>query len=116
MKKENNNVLAQFVIKLRQYIIRWWQFMTRRIILLEKTKRPTEVLVDGTKVWKNKYGELHREDGLPAKIYNNGRQEWYYNGVFIMQITPKPDESRHVSNYRAYFDYAEKYKFVITEQ
>ena len=32
----------------------------------------------GQTEYKNKHGELHREDG-PAVIYTNGSEEWYIN-------------------------------------
>jgi hypothetical protein len=34
---------------------------------------------DGTKVWRNKNGDLHREDG-PAIIWASGDKEWWLNG------------------------------------
>ena len=39
---------------------------------------PTEITTDGTKVWKNINGDLHREDGL-AIIWKDGTQYWYKN-------------------------------------
>jgi len=41
-----------------------------------------EITVDanGTQVWRNEAGELHREGGLPAVVWANGDQEWYMNG------------------------------------
>ena len=33
----------------------------------------------GTKIWRNKKGEVHRLDG-PAVILTDGSQEWYENG------------------------------------
>lgn len=33
----------------------------------------------GHKVWKNKKGEYHRENG-PAVIWKNNRREWWVNG------------------------------------
>lgn len=108
-EKENNNILAQFGIKLRQYLIRWWQFMTRRIILLEKTKNTTGVLTDGTKVWKNRNGELHREDGLPAIEYISGNRDWYFNGKIFFQFKPNPNGIVHISNMEIYNFYTSKW-------
>ena len=34
----------------------------------------------GTQRWRNKQGQRHRTDGLPAVIYASGRQEWWANG------------------------------------
>ena len=34
-------------------------------------------LEKGNKVWRNKEGDLHREDG-PAIEYANGRKEWWF--------------------------------------
>lgn len=45
-------------------------------------KNPTPFctsVVDGSKVWKNKSGKLHREDG-PALIHPNGSSFWYKDG------------------------------------
>lgn len=39
-----------------------------------------EIDVYGNKIWKNPYGEFHREDG-PAIIYADGREDWYINGL-----------------------------------
>ena len=33
-----------------------------------------------TKVWYNEAGELHRENGLPAREYD-GHKVWYLDGV-----------------------------------
>ena len=48
---------------------------------------PTEILIDGTKIWRNERGEIHREDG-PAVIYPNGKQCWYINGKFHREDGP----------------------------
>lgn len=42
---------------------------------------PTFIARDGTKLWYNKYGELHNDNDLPAVIWGNGTQEWYNNGI-----------------------------------
>lgn len=35
---------------------------------------------DGAQVWRNKKGQLHREDDLPAAINPDGSEEWWKNG------------------------------------
>lgn len=42
---------------------------------------PTEIDADGTKLWKNKKGEYHREGDLPAVIWPDGSQFWYKNDL-----------------------------------
>ena len=39
----------------------------------------TEINEDGTRIWLNDNGGLHREDG-PALIYNYGSKFWYLDG------------------------------------
>ena len=34
----------------------------------------------GDKFWTNKYGDYHRENGLPAVEYVSGSNFWYKNG------------------------------------
>jgi len=34
----------------------------------------------GDKYWRNKDGELHRENDMPAVIWKNGAKHWYTNG------------------------------------
>lgn len=41
---------------------------------------PTEITPEGTKVWKNKEGKIHRDFDLPAIIDKNGKKAWYQNG------------------------------------
>ena len=48
---------------------------------------PTEIWKDGTQVWKNENGELHREDG-PAIIFPDGIQHWFINGNFHREDGP----------------------------
>jgi hypothetical protein len=45
--------------------------------------KPTEILSDGTKIWKNKEGQYHRLNDKPAIEYFDGGKEWYINGKFI---------------------------------
>ena len=54
-------------------------------ILLNPEKylgKPTEIDSEGTRVWKNSKGQLHRDNGLPAVIYKNGDKYWYQNGKY----------------------------------
>jgi hypothetical protein len=44
---------------------------------------PTEILDDGTKVWRNKEGKINRENDKPAIEFSDGSKRWYINGVFI---------------------------------
>ena len=48
---------------------------------------PTEIQKDGTKVWKNDNGNLHREDG-PAVIFPDGIQQWHINGKLHREDGP----------------------------
>ncbi len=49
--------------------------------------KPTEITKDGTLVWRDENGKLHREDG-PAAIYPNGKQFWYINGKLHREDGP----------------------------
>ena len=40
---------------------------------------PTEITANGTKIWRNKEGKLHREGDQPALINANRTQIWYQN-------------------------------------
>ena len=40
---------------------------------------PTEIWSDGTKIWKNSEGQVHREYDLPAAIFLDGYCAWYKN-------------------------------------
>ena len=42
---------------------------------------PTLIDENGTKVWKNERGQIHRGGDLPAKIYKDGKKEWWHNGM-----------------------------------
>ena len=44
---------------------------------------PTEITEDGIQIWRNSKGRRHRDYDLPAKIYSDGRCEWWVNGEFI---------------------------------
>jgi hypothetical protein len=47
--------------------------------IIENLNKPTEILSDGTKIWKNKEDELHRLNDKPAVEYPDGEKEWYIN-------------------------------------
>ena len=49
------------------------------ILFKEFYDPPTEIDSEGTKIWKNLKGELHRDNG-PAVIYKGGNKYWYQNG------------------------------------
>ena len=49
---------------------------------------PTEIHPDGTLVWRNDRGQVHREDG-PALIYPDGEQYWCINGEFHRVVSNK---------------------------
>jgi hypothetical protein len=48
--------------------------------LIDLINKPTEVLSDGTKIWKNKEGRYHRLNDKPAVEYFDGAKVWYING------------------------------------
>jgi len=46
-----------------------------------KLKEPAPIIDQyGTQRWYNNAGELHRENDLPAVIFENGTKVWYKNG------------------------------------
>ena len=45
------------------------------------SNKPTVCRSDGTQVWRNSKGQLHRDGDLPALIYPNGRCDWWQNGL-----------------------------------
>jgi len=46
-----------------------------------RLKEPAPIINEfGAKEWYNNAGELHRENDLPAVIFNDGSREWYMNG------------------------------------
>jgi len=46
-----------------------------------KLKEPTPIIdKNGTQRWFNKAGEIHRENDMPAVIFENGTKVWYKNG------------------------------------
>jgi hypothetical protein len=51
--------------------------------LLDLINKPTEINSMGTKIWRNKEGQLHRGNDKPAIEYPNGIKQWYINGKFI---------------------------------
>ena len=52
-----------------------------RELLIEKFEKSTDILYDGTMVWKNEDGEIHRENDMPAIIFINGDKYWCKNGL-----------------------------------
>ena len=40
----------------------------------------TDILEDGTKIWRNKSGQVHRI-GSPAVEFKDGSKEWYVSGL-----------------------------------
>jgi hypothetical protein len=48
--------------------------------LLDLINKPTEIDSDGTKIWRNKEGQIHRGNDKPAIEYKNGGKEWWING------------------------------------
>ena len=56
-----------------------------------------EVSADGTQIWRNDKGGLHREDG-PAEIWKDGTQYWVINGNLHREDGPAviyPDGDQH---------------------
>jgi len=54
--------------------------MWHRNGMLHRKYGPAYECDSGTNCWYYK-GKLHRDGGLPAKEYSNGRKEWYKHGV-----------------------------------
>lgn len=50
--------------------------------LIDILDTPTEINGNGTKMWRNKEGKLHRDNDLPAVVINSGggRLLWFQNG------------------------------------
>lgn len=42
--------------------------------------QPAQRYKDGTLVWRNKAGFIHRGNNLPAIIHHNGNSEYWING------------------------------------
>lgn len=42
---------------------------------------------EGNEEWRNKEGQLHREDG-PAMVWSDGTHKWYYEGEFHREDGP----------------------------
>lgn len=38
-----------------------------------------QVTEHGTLIWYNEFGQIHRDNDLPAMIYADGDQEWFVN-------------------------------------
>lgn len=41
--------------------------------------------IDKCSTWRDLYGLIHREDG-PAIIYDNGLEEYYFNGEYFPDV------------------------------
>lgn len=39
------------------------------------------IMTNGTQMWFNEAGDLHRDDAGPAIVYGDGRREWWRDGV-----------------------------------
>jgi len=76
------------------------------IINLKRDTYPTEVDHRGVKIWLNKKGEEHREDG-PAIIYPNGKEEYWINGYLHRTDGPAIDGPW---GYKAYYQDGEKHR------
>ena len=71
-------------------------------------KYSVKVFEDGSKIWRNKEGKLHREDG-PAVEYTNGRTEYWINGKLHREDGPALERANGYKEY--YLDgrrYSEK--------
>ena len=53
-----------------------------RELLIETFEKPDEIWPDGTMIWRNEDGQFHRENDLPAVIYDSGSKFWYKNGQY----------------------------------
>lgn len=56
-------------------------------ILHRDNDLPAIIYDDGTKVWCQN-GRRHRDNDLPAVIYDNGDQAWYQNGKVHREVGP----------------------------
>jgi antitoxin component YwqK of YwqJK toxin-antitoxin module len=61
-------------IVVSDYIIKWFELKNIKLKLFEEYKN-----ICGNQYWY-KNGLKHRENDLPAIIYNDGTQIWYQNG------------------------------------
>jgi hypothetical protein len=48
--------------------------------VLDELNKPTEILSNGTKIWRNKEGQKHRGNDKPAIEWSDGKKSWYING------------------------------------
>ena len=46
------------------------------------SNKPTEILDNGTKIWKNSEGRWHRDYDLPAVVWSDGSCTWYQNDKY----------------------------------
>ena len=42
---------------------------------------PTEIDSNGTRIWRNSEGEIHRDSNVPARIWTDGTLFYYQNGL-----------------------------------
>jgi len=49
-----------------------------------RLKEPAPIIdKNGTQYWYNKAGQLHRANGMPAVIWEDGSKQWWVNNEFI---------------------------------
>jgi hypothetical protein len=65
--------------------------------------KPTEINSMGTKIWKNKEGELHRRNDKPAIEFSDGGKVWYINGL-LHRGNDKPAVERPNGNKKWYIN------------
>ena len=49
------------------------------IEVIKGKDHPTEITRFGTKLWRNKFHQFHRDNDLPAWVYKSGDQYWWQN-------------------------------------
>ncbi len=81
-KKKDKKPSEEKVDWQEQYFKFDWNFYSKQ----EKEDPPTEIREDGTKVWKNKAGELHRENDRPAYMNPFGFLAWFKDGKLHRDI------------------------------
>ena len=57
--------------------------------------------------WRNENDVLHREDG-PALLYDQGDQEWYFNGKLHRNDGPAVYDSRY--QYKAWYQHGIRHR------
>lgn len=51
---------------------------------------------EGYTSWRNSAGQLHRDDFSPARVYTNGKEEYYYYDLLYYVVYP--DGIKHIVN------------------